>query len=343
MCSGVVAFQVQLQTTTRCRLLHAGSGLGIRPDFRLHSRVWLGGIRVHFRCYDMCLTLEKGPYLPGNKIRDVYVVARCCHSNYVFTHFESAHAQRRVFAIMPLPVGLALATSLGPTPSVNYRRTTLQAMRMLFMIVGVLAVLWAPYTIVKIIDLQTGGNVPFALLRTCAWISLLSSAVNPIIFLNNKKYSSRFKALLCSCTPARGHSNRVWPAEGNTATQHTLSTAVPSFADFPSTSGLFTPRLKKKNTSFIGSNLNTLEIPPLKSAASVPIIKFNPPIVTITPSTPVHEGKGKVSAKSPAKTVDAIIGLNVKAEIPTTPVHSMKYTKKDPLGDIEHLYDIKFF
>ena len=256
---------------------------------------------------------------------------------------KAAHAQRRVFAIMPLPVGLALATSLGPTPSVKYRRTTLQAMRMLFMIVGVLAILWAPYTIVKIIDLQTGGNVPFALLRTCAWISLLSSAVNPIIFLNNKKYNSRFKALLCSCTPARGHGNRVWPAEGNTATQHTLSTAVPSFADFPSTSGLFTPRLRKKSTSFIGSNLNTLEIPPLKSAASVPIIKFNHPIVTITPSTPVHEGKGKVSAKSPAKTVDAITGLNVKAEIPTTPVHSMKYTKKDPLGDIEHLYDIKFF
>ena len=256
---------------------------------------------------------------------------------------KAAHAQRRVFAIMPLPVGLALATSIGPPPSVNYRRSTLQAMRTLFIIVGVMAVLWTPYTIARIIDLQTDGKVPFAFMRTCAWISLLSSAVNPIIFLTNKKYNNRFKALLCSCHPSRGHGNRVWPTEGNTITQHTLSTAVSSFADFPSTSGIFTPRLKRKSTSFISSNLNTLEIAPLQTAASVPIIKFNPPIVTITPSTPVHEGKGKVSAKSPAKTVDAITGLNVKTEIPTTPTHSMKHTRKDPLGDIENLYDIKFY
>ena len=89
VCGGVVASQVQLQTATRCRLLHAGFGLAIRPDFCIHSRVRLGGIWVHFCCYDMCLTLEKGPYLPGNEIRRMYVVARCCHSNYVFTHFES--------------------------------------------------------------------------------------------------------------------------------------------------------------------------------------------------------------------------------------------------------------
>ena len=255
---------------------------------------------------------------------------------------KAAHAQRRVFAFMPLPVGLALATSIGPPPSVNYRRTTLQAMRTLFIIVGVLAVLWTPYTIVKIIDLQNGGNVSSTIIRMCAWISLLSSAVNPIIFLNNKKYNNRFKALLCSRSSARWH-NRVRPTEGNAITQHTVSTAVPSFADFPSTSGLFTPRLDKRKTSFISSNLNTLEVPPLKSAYSVPIIRFNPPIVTITPSTPVHEGKGKVSPKSQAKTTDAITGLNVKSDIPTTPVHSMKFGKKDPLGEIDQLYDAKFF
>ena len=89
MCGGVFTSQVQLQTATRCRLLHAGSGLGICLDLCLHSRVRLGGVRVHLRCYDLWLTLEKGPYLPGNEIRDVYVIARCCHSNNVFTHFES--------------------------------------------------------------------------------------------------------------------------------------------------------------------------------------------------------------------------------------------------------------
>ena len=89
VCCGVFASQVQLQTATRCRLFYAGSRLGICPDFCLHSRVRLGGIRVHFCGYDLCLTLEKGPYLPGYEIRHVYVVARCCHSNYVFTHFES--------------------------------------------------------------------------------------------------------------------------------------------------------------------------------------------------------------------------------------------------------------
>ena len=254
---------------------------------------------------------------------------------------KAAHAQRRVFAIMPLPVGLALATSIGPPQSVNYRRTTLQAMRTLFIIVGVEAILWTPYTLVKIIDLQNGGNVSSTVVRVCAWISMLSSGVNPIIFLSNKKYNNRFKALLCSCSSSRWH-NRVRPAEGNPITQHTLSTAVPSFADFPSTSGLFTPRLRK-SSSFIRSNLNTLEVPPLKSAYSVPIIRFNPPVVTITPSTPVHEGKGKISPKLPAKTTDAITGLNVKSDIPTTPVHSRKYGKKDPLGEIEQIYDTKYY
>lgn len=257
---------------------------------------------------------------------------------------KAARAQRRVFSLMPLPIGLALSASPS---SVNYRRSTLQAMRTLFIIVALLTILWTPFTVVKILDLRHEGSVPTNWIRACAWISMLSSTVNPLVFLTNKKYNARFKALICSSCAldgdlqGAGEDNRVWPQDLAIATPRTLSTAVPSIFDMPSTSGFFTPSASRRSSrvSFVGANLNSLQIGPLKSS-TVPVIKFNPPIVTITPSTPVHEGKGKKSANTRPKTVDAMTGLNVKTNIPTTPVHAMKSARRGSPTDVEQLYDI---
>ena len=246
-----------------------------------------------------------------------------------FFIIRAAYAQRRVFSIMALPVGLALVGSLTPPPTVNYRKSTLHAMRTLFIIVAALTVLWLPYTIVRLVDLQNGGRVPSDVIRMTAWISLLSSTINPLIFLTNKKYNLRFRELLCRCyLSTRWHNNRRITPLGGIVTIHTVSTTVPS--DVPSTSGFVTPH-STRSAALVQLKSSTLNVPMPEYYKPR---KFEAPVVTITPSSPINMGRGKVSPKTTPKTSDAITGLNVDRNLPTTPVHSLKYSRRDPLGGV---------
>ena len=225
---------------------------------------------------------------------------------------KAAHQQRRVFAIMHMPVaGLALA--LGPPPSVNYRKTTLQAMKTLFIMVAVMSLLWTPYSVAKIIDLKENKSVPTVALTAIAWISLFSSTVNPLILLSNKKFNMRFKELVCKWCYFNRDRTRVHPfTEGQHSflTPRTQSTAVPSFVDGPSTSNIHvTPH--QKLVPVVDTNGPMLNVPTMQTVShdpspepthNPPVITHNaqsnntqnpprithdPPVVTITPSTPI--------------------------------------------------------
>ncbi len=202
-------------------------------------------------------------------------------------------------------------------------------MRTLFIIVAALTALWLPYTIVRIVDLQNGGRVSSDVIRMSAWISLLSSTINPLIFLTNRKYNLRFRELMCKCyLSTRWHSDRRIHPLGGVVTIHTVSTTVPS--EMPSTSGFVTPH-STRSAALVHLKSSTLNVPMPDYGKQR---KLDAPVVTITPSSPVNVGRGKVSPKSTPKTSDAIIGLNVDRNLPTTPVHSLKYTRRDLAPDI---------
>ena len=104
---------------------------------------------------------------------------------------RSAYAQRRIFALMPVGVQIGLVLPVHQTtPTVNYRRSTLHAMRTLFIISSAILLLWMPYAVVKMLT-YFGYNCSSRLLALVACISLSSSTVNPLIFLNNRKFKQR--------------------------------------------------------------------------------------------------------------------------------------------------------
>ena len=157
------------------------------------------------------------------------VIPGCIMAAMLILILKSAHAQRRVFAVMPVAVGLTLAVH---QPTTNYRRTTLQAMRTLFLIILALIMLWVPHFILTLSEYGSPGSIPPLYFLLATWLTFISSAVNPMIFLTNKKFKQRIREVLCSW---RRQGQGAGVSQGSAGgqppslpeqTQNTLSTTV---------------------------------------------------------------------------------------------------------------------
>ncbi len=162
------------------------------------------------------------------------------------------YAQKRIFAFLPMPVGSVLA--FVPPPVSSYRRSTLSAMKTLFIIIAMLTLLWLPYTVVKLL-LYSDYDVTSAIVTWTCWVATCSSAVNPLVFLSNRKFNQLLRDMYCKyCSGSRGS---VLPGVLN----QTTTSSVPTAIDGPSTSGLTT--LYNNNIKAINGTSNTLQVPPL--------------------------------------------------------------------------------
>ena len=133
---------------------------------------------------------------------------------------RSSH-QRSISHILPLPIAAILKFSHHPVP-INYRRSTLQAMKTLFIIVFVFLTLKTPALIVMVLTNAFGVSVLPEALSLAGVCSLLSSMINPLIFLMNRRFKARLAELSCRCLPK---NRRVGPVV--TVTANTLSTNAP--------------------------------------------------------------------------------------------------------------------
>ncbi|XP_006817007.1 histamine H2 receptor-like [Saccoglossus kowalevskii] len=144
---------------------------------------------------------------------------------------KEAHArQRRVFVALPVP--WPINAQGQPTP--NYKRTTIRAMRTLFVMVAVLTILCLPYHIIYFLCVYTPGYLPTDIESIASISMLASSAINPILItILNKTFYSRFKDIMCRrCTKLSAVVD-VSTIEGSVAvapTCHTQSTYIRSEA-----------------------------------------------------------------------------------------------------------------
>ena len=121
---------------------------------------------------------------------------------------RAANNQRRVFTAMPVAVGVVLA--ITPNPQVNYRRSTIYAMKTLFLIVFVTVVMHLPRLLTEAVAYyrrDTGLAISPYTYGAVSWLALSSSAVNPIIFLMNSKFKNRFRETFCRCIKVKPNSD----------------------------------------------------------------------------------------------------------------------------------------
>ncbi|XP_064646338.1 histamine H2 receptor-like [Lineus longissimus] len=148
---------------------------------------------------------------------------------FVFLLVIIKHAKSRpsLMSLMPVPVA-AVSVVVHSQPMVNYRRSTIQAMRTLFIITVVVAVLWTPQITVNIFDIHKSPDVSESFRTSAMWLCLMSSMTNPLIFLSNRKFKEKFKEVFCRCLLKRSNIVGV----DASVTQHTASTALPYTSHF---------------------------------------------------------------------------------------------------------------
>ena len=124
------------------------------------------------------------------------IVAPACIIAVMFLLIvRSAHAHRRVFA--PLPPPLATVTGSGSVrTSIDYRKSTLRSMRTLFVVVAAHAAFWVPDAAVEIYDYVTDSTTTGTGAVIAAWVTCASGAINPLIFLSNRKIQERLRQLI---------------------------------------------------------------------------------------------------------------------------------------------------
>lgn len=187
---------------------------------------------------------------------------------------RSAYAQRRIFAIMPMP-GLAFAVSKQPI-AVS-RRSTLSAMKTLFLIVVVISVLWLPWMIIDFVHFvlpEDQLNVDSKVLRTTYYIGYLSCILNPFVFLSNKKYKERLGDLMSKL--------RKKPACHKGETMERMISQTTTLTPLPSMSSLSLESVRPQSRAlFINTKANTLQIPTFINVAPAQFCESKTkPIVT---------------------------------------------------------------
>ena len=128
----------------------------------------------------------------------------------------------------------------------------MQAMRTLFLIIIVTTMLWLPWLISNSVAYTRGKKaVPKSVFALSIWLSLSSSAINPMIFIKNKKFNQRFRELFCKCVPQMGDLST---GDTNT-TQNTLTSALGgSIIETPNTARRATAASTSQQTSLRSKN-----------------------------------------------------------------------------------------
>lgn len=186
--------------------------------------------------------------------------------------FKSAKSHHRIFTALPLPFTMPLS---GTPSVVNYKRSTMKAMRALFFIVLSYVVLWTPYTILAALQLRGISSMPAELLVTSGFLSYASSAINPLIITAlNKKFKEKFFDMICCLKICCKKDNRVGPGH---VERQTHVTGIPSAYD------------TRASRSHVIAPAN-------ETAARLTPRPLTRPIVRLHPPTPTHNARRHIVA-----------------------------------------------
>lgn len=214
MCHRVVVLTVMLVSIDRCVAVRMPIRYNIVLTFRvtgwgmtlawcesaLVSCLHVFALRSHVTFHPAAVLCSlppppRGALWSGAAVEaKVAVVAPACVIGVMFMLIvRSAIARRRIFALLPL----AVMTGIAPTrTSFDYRKTTLRAMRTLFVVIGALAAFWVPDAAIEIYDYATGATDTGKGAVIAAWATCASSGVNPLIFLSNRKIKERLRQMV---------------------------------------------------------------------------------------------------------------------------------------------------
>ena len=214
MCHRVVVLTVMLVSIDRCVAVRVPLHYSVVLTFRvtgwgltfawlesaLVSCVHVFALRSHVTFHPAAVLCSPPP-LPQEALwsgaaaeaKMAVVGPTCVIAVMFFLIVRSAHARRRIFALLPL----AAVTGIPPTrTSIDYRKTTLRAMRTLFVVVGALAAFWAPDAAIEIYDYASGTPHTGRGAVVAAWATCASSGVNPLIFLSNRLIMERLRQMV---------------------------------------------------------------------------------------------------------------------------------------------------
>ncbi|XP_070570512.1 octopamine receptor beta-2R-like [Ptychodera flava] len=150
-----------------------------------------------------------------------FVFARIIKEAYV--------RQKRIFVALPVPWPVNAQGQTAP----SYKRTTIRAMRTLFVMVSALALLCLPYQVVYMMCVFVPSRVPPSGVSITTVVMLTSSAINPILItILNKKFYEKFRSMMCGKCARMTPVIDVSAVDGSAAaahhTVHTQSTYMRS-------------------------------------------------------------------------------------------------------------------